>query len=155
VTSRRDIKLYKRLRDAGFRPTPQRLAVYECLLDMARQGRHPDVEELYHAVRRNFPTISRATVRRTLDLLAGLGLARRITFPGDAGRYDGDAHPHVHLRCVDCGTVTDIHVPELPDLLEVVAARSGFLLTGHTLVFTGLCPGCRSSRREAHATQAS
>lgn len=137
------LKLHKRLRDAGFRPTPQRVAVYECLQEFAREGRHPDVEELYQVVRKNFPSISRATVRRTLDLLADLGLARRITFPGGAGRYDGDPHPHVHLRCVDCGTVVDVNVPELPDLVEMVAARSGFLLTGHALIFTGLCPRCQ------------
>lgn len=136
-------KLYKRLRDAGHRPTPQRVAVYERLLECARAGRHPDVEELYEALRATFPSISRTTVRRTLDLLADLGLARRLTFPGDAGRYDGDPHPHVHLRCVSCATVADVELRELPDLLDAVRERSGFLLTGHALVFTGLCPRCQ------------
>lgn len=147
MAPRTSVKLQKRLRDAGFRPTPQRAAVYQCLLELAREGRHPDVEELYQAVRQNFPTISRATVRRTLDLLTGLGLARPITLPGAARRYDGNPHPHVHVRCVDCGTVTEVDVPELPDLLEIVAERSGFILTGHAVVFTGLCPRCQPAAR--------
>jgi len=59
-----------RCRTAGLAVTPQRLAIFRRL---AATDRHPSAEELHAAVRREMPTLSLATVYKTLDALAGIG----------------------------------------------------------------------------------
>ena len=138
-----DGRLGRRLRDAGLRFTPQRMAVYRCLLAFAEHGHHPSVEEVHAALAGTLPPVSEATVRRTLELLVRLGLARRVTLPGEPERYDGDPHPHVHVHCRQCGRMTDVPWPRLAELAGEVEARTGFVLLGQSLVFTGLCPDCQ------------
>ncbi|HEY8488598.1 MAG TPA: Fur family transcriptional regulator [Thermaerobacter sp.] len=137
------VRLARRLRDQGLRMTPQRLAVYRCLQAFAARHHHPTVEEVWRALEGELPQASAATVRRTLDLLVELGLARRVIFPGEAEHFDGDPHLHVHLHCRQCGRVEDVSVPQLNGLEDEIAERTGFVLTGQSLVFTGLCPACQ------------
>lgn len=136
-------RLARRLRDEGLRLTPQRLAVYRCLQDFAARHHHPTVEEVHRALAGVLPLASTATVRRTLDLLVELGLARRVILPGEAEHFDGDPHLHVHVHCRQCGRVEDLSFPQLARLEDGVAAQTGFVLTGQSLVFTGLCPDCQ------------
>jgi Fur family transcriptional regulator, peroxide stress response regulator len=56
-----------RCRAAGLAVTPQRLAIFRRLV---ATDRHPSAEELYATVRREMPTLSLATVYKTLDTLA-------------------------------------------------------------------------------------
>ena len=58
--------LVARLRSAGHRITPQRLAIIKTLVD---SGEHPSVEQIYRRVRKDFPTTSLATVYNTLERL--------------------------------------------------------------------------------------
>ena len=59
------------LRDNGFKVTPQRLAVYEAL---AATEMHPNAEMLYNILQPQYPTMSLATVYKTMDIFAGIGL---------------------------------------------------------------------------------
>lgn len=142
-------RLARRLRDAGLRLTPQRLAVYRCLQDFTARHHHPTVEEVHAALAGTMPLASVATVRRTLDLLVELGLARRVILPGEAEHFDGDPHLHVHLHCRQCGRVEDVILPQLDRLEEEVTERTGFVLVGRSLVFTGLCPDCQHAAARA------
>ncbi len=139
-------RLARRLRDEGLRLTPQRLAVYRCLQEFAARHHHPTVEEVHQALAGVLPLASAATVRRTLDLLVELGLARRVTLPGEAEHFDGDPHLHVHVHCRQCGRVEDLPFPQLERLEEEVVSRTGFVVTGQSLVFTGLCPDCQRAK---------
>ena len=58
-----------RCRAAGLAVTPQRLAIFRRLV---ATDRHPSAEELHAVVRREMPTLSLATVYKTLDTLARL-----------------------------------------------------------------------------------
>jgi Fe2+ or Zn2+ uptake regulation protein len=64
-----------RCRTAGLAVTPQRLAIFRHL---AATERHPSAEELHAAVRREMPTLSLATVYKTLNTLAGIGAVRPV-----------------------------------------------------------------------------
>ena len=92
-----------RCRKAGLAVTPQRLAIFRRL---AATDRHPSAEELHAAVRREMPTLSLATVYKTLDALAGIGAVRPVSRLGARGRWDANLEPHHHLVCTSCGTVT-------------------------------------------------
>ena len=64
------------LEGAGFRCTPQRLAVYQYL---TRAAHHPTAEEVYHGVRSVIPKISLATVYKALEALVATGMATKLT----------------------------------------------------------------------------
>lgn len=73
--------------------TPQRVAVYRALLESED---HPTPEMLYQAVSRDMPSLSVATIYKTLDALVSLGLVRTVPVDGDRRRYDANDETHHH-----------------------------------------------------------
>src|SRR5438309_10764756 len=136
-----------RCRTAGLAVTPQRLAIFRRL---AATDRHPSAEELHAAVRREMPTLSLATVYKTLDVLAGIGAVRPVSRLGARGRWDANLEPHHHLVCTSCGTVTDVAEPRLEAAARpaaALAARHGFEAAGQSVEIVGRCAACRRRRR--------
>ena len=102
------------LEAAGWRCTPQRLAVYDHL---CRAEHHPTAEEVYHAVKAAVPKISLATVYKALEALVASGLAAKLTAGDGSARYDARSDHHYHLRCLRSGAVQDLPTPFDPDLI--------------------------------------
>ena len=128
-----------RLKNAGHRITPQRLAIVKILID---SGEHPSVEQIYRRVRKDFPTTSLATVYNTLERLKEMEEVLELTFSGGS-RYDGrDPRPHPHLRCTVCGAIEDLDI-DLGPASEQVAAKRGYADVHHRLEFCGVCPRCQ------------
>ena len=66
--------------------------------------------------------------------------------PDGADCYDHRTDGHYHIRCISCRKVYDAQFPFMPELTERAGKEEpGFLLTGHTLIFEGICPDCRGS----------
>jgi len=130
------------LKRAGLRLTPQRVAI--CRL-LAESKDHPTAAMIYHALLPQFPTLSLATVYKTLDVLKRLGLVHAL---GDAGdgceHYDADLTPHINLVCMRCHRVSDYEDESIQQVEQRVAARSGYEIQGARIVYYGLCPTCRN-----------
>ena len=75
--------------------TPQRLAVYAALADTTE---HPTAETLYKELRADYPTMSLATVYKSLDAFCEIGIVRELNVGEEAFRYDADISPHPHIR---------------------------------------------------------
>jgi Fur family transcriptional regulator, peroxide stress response regulator len=136
-------------RTAGLAVTPQRLAIFR---QLAGTDRHPSAEELHAAVRREMPTLSLATVYKTLDALARIGAVRPVSRLGARGRWDANLGPHHHLICTGCGAVSDVTEKTLDAAARParrVAARHGFAADGHAVEIFGRCAACRSARLAA------
>lgn len=78
--------LVERLRKEGFRITPQRLEVLRTLLT---SDAHPSAEDLYSQLRKRFPTLSLATVYKTIETLRSMGQVLDLEFKQGSTRYDG------------------------------------------------------------------
>lgn len=125
------------------RLTPQRSAVLEVL---KAADDHPTAAEVYERVRALIPGIGSATVYRTLALLVASGQALELNLGnGAAARYDANISRHDHAVCERCGRAVDIDHPVPPGMVEEVARRSGYSITGYDLQFRGVCPACRAS----------
>ncbi|MHC4923497.1 MAG: Fur family transcriptional regulator, partial [Planctomycetota bacterium] len=69
-----------RLREAGIRPSAQRLAIAEVVL----QGEHHfTADEVHDAARRRVPAVSLATVYNSLHLFVERGLLREVRLDGE------------------------------------------------------------------------
>ena len=84
----------KILREKGFKVTPQRLAVYDAL---SSTKSHPNAEMLYNMLQPSYPTMSLATVYKTMDILAELGLIQVLNVGEDSYRYDAEKIGRAHV----------------------------------------------------------
>ena len=129
-----------KLKGAGYRITPQRLAILKTLVESKE---HPSVEQIYRQVQKDFPTTSLATVYNTLECLKDLDEVLVLPSSG-ASRYDGrNPEPHPHLICTACGRIEDLDV-DLSATVASIAAGTGYTHLRHRLEFYGLCPRCRA-----------
>ena len=129
----------ERLRNAGISPTMQRLAILEHL-EGTRS--HPTADEVYAQLRREYPTIARATVYNTLEALTNAGAILRLTADPTASRYDADLEPHIHFRCHVCGGLYDIAVNTANTLGENV---DGHRVESVRTYAYGVCAECLES----------
>jgi Fur family peroxide stress response transcriptional regulator len=127
-------------RASGHRWTPQRQAVVETLL---RLRHHPTADEIYAAVRRQYPGMSRATVYNTMEALAAMGRIATVTSPDGTRRYDPNPTPHHHLRCRVCGSIVDMAAdPNLPAAQIPARRPRGFRIELVQIEYHGVCSAC-------------
>ncbi len=138
--------LKNKLRERGYKLTPQRRAVLDVIL--ANPGEHLSTEEIYELVKKNnHPEIGLATVYRTLILLAELDVISKLNLDDGLVRYEinlnDDHHHHHHLICTSCGKVIEV----VEDLLDELEARiekdHEFEIYDHKLKFFGICKECK------------
>lgn len=99
------IEIVALFRQHGIQPTPQRIAVAEFVL-AARS--HPTAEEVWTRIQPTCPTISRATVYNTLNLLAEKGLLRMHNIHDGVAVFDGNVERHHHFIDEETGEVFDL-----------------------------------------------
>ncbi len=134
------------LKNHNFKVTPQRLAI----LTLLRSTHvHPSAETIYTNLQEAHPTMSLATVYKTLDAFVQSGLIQQLNIGEDSYRYDADITPHSHLKCVSCNNVVDIH--ELGDsdsIRSEVETRTGYKLLREQFYFFGICPTCQQAKNQ-------
>ena len=126
--------------------TPQRLAVYAALADTTE---HPTAETLYKGLRADYPTMSLATVYKSLDAFCEIGIVRELNVGEEAFRYDADISPHPHIRCMSCDRVADVPITALPALDKNVASVTGYRIVSQQMYFFGYCPECQKKKAGA------
>lgn len=134
------IKIADVLREKGLKVTPQRMAVYSMLSSTTS---HPSAEEIYKALIPDNPTISLATVYKTLDSFKTAGLVQELSVGNGRSNYDADISPHPHIVCTSCGKIYDFQLSALTSLRSAVAEATDFLVEDEQITFYGTCPSCR------------
>jgi len=130
----------KKLRDLGCRITAPRVAVVEALASSAERQ---SAEEILVRVNEFHPSVGRASVFRTLQLLLRSGVLlsssraenRTTYFLSPSGR-------HHHLICTECGRTVSFDECVAEDLEEALAKRYAFCVSGHQLEVFGHCSDC-------------
>ena len=93
------------LRQCDIQPTPQRIAVVEYVL---KSKAHPSADDVLSYARRKCPTVSRATVYNTLNLLVEKRLLGMQTIKEGAVVFDPNVEKHHHFIDDDTGFIYDI-----------------------------------------------
>ena len=113
------------LRDAGLRPTRQRVAPAELLFQ--RGDRHLTAEQLHEEAVQDSVPVSLATVYNTLHQFTEAGLLREVAVEGAKTYFDTNTSNHFHFFCERDGTLMDIDpgsltvegLPEPPENMEI------------------------------------
>jgi Fur family ferric uptake transcriptional regulator len=130
----------RRLREAGYRNGPARVAVIGALDAENCCVSAADV----HASLGN--TVGLASVYRVLESLHAVGLVRRVDVGDGIARYEPlreSGEHHHHLVCTECGKVEAFDDPALERAIRRVEAKSGYAVDQHDVVLQGACNTCR------------
>ena len=120
--------------------TPQRLAVYQYLKST---NEHPSAETIYNALQATYPTMSLATVYKSLKTLVEVNLVQELNVGEGNFRYDANCFEHCHIQCVKCGKVEDLMNLPLPNLNSIVEENSDYKVNWNKVFFYGLCKECQ------------
>lgn len=119
------IALEAKLRQAGLRPTRQRMALAQILFRGV--DRHVSAEELHLEAERAKAGVSLATVYNTLNQFKAAGLLREVAMEGDRSYFDTNTSDHFHFFDEASGELLDIStqglkivgLPRLPEGSEI------------------------------------
>ncbi len=93
------------LRERGIQPTPQRMAVAEFIFGIKS---HLSADQVLEQVRSKCPTISRATVYNTLNLLVEKKLLKAQVLKEGTVVFDSNVQQHHHFIDEETGEIYDI-----------------------------------------------
>jgi Fur family ferric uptake transcriptional regulator len=136
------------LQSRGKRITQQRRII---VAEVFRRHDHFDAEDLMDhlsAATMAGRRVSRPTVYRTLSELVDAGLLRSMTLGGRTVYEHDYGYPqHDHMHCQKCNKLIEFHSDEVAQIGEALAQQHQFRVTGHRLIFTGICADCRVQKR--------
>ena len=114
------------------------------VLDTVKQFRcHPTADEVYEAIIKEHPTVSRTTVYRNLQRLCETGEIQKVEIPDAADRFDRNCRNHYHTVCSQCGRIDDADMDYIADMQQKIKNSHGFVITGYEMIFKGICPDCQ------------
>ncbi len=146
----------RRLKAEGLKYTPERAHILDAILrraaeaDAAARGNGRgsgapargaifEADELVETMRRQGFRVSRATVYRTIKLLAEAGIIEQVPMDSDQSCYQlahGRAASGV-LVDAETGEATPFEIPELEALRDRICRERGMIAEGHRLVIYG------------------
>lgn len=121
-----------RLREHGIQPSAQRVAIARYVLET---DTHPSADQVFAAVRKALPVVSRATVYNTLHLFVRRGLLRELVLAPGRVVYDPKMDPHHHLIEEESGRIHD--VPWEAVRMPRVEGVPGFAVHEYMVVMRG------------------
>jgi Fur family peroxide stress response transcriptional regulator len=126
----------------GLNVTYQRIAIYKALMENAE---HPTAEDIYNTVKQDYPTISLATVYKSLETLAEHNIISKVTHLHNTVRYDGETDTHHHLICIKCKSILDVYDEKLNGLKIPEKDNNGFQILDYKVQFEGICSDCQKN----------
>lgn len=124
------------LQQRGVTLSFQRLKVLEYLVV---HKNHPTVEEIYHNLHKEIPTLSKSTVYNTLKTLVEVDVVKEILIENNEARYDIITDFHGHFKCEQCGKIYNFDI-QLDDM--ALDGLNKFFIKQKDVYFKGVCPDC-------------
>lgn len=105
---------------------------------------HFEADDLLVILKQKGRKTSRATIYRTLEILAQAGVLRKVCLGGAAIQFEkASIKPrHDHLICQKCGTKYEFFMPELLELQDKVCQNNNFKMEDYCFQIFGLCAEC-------------
>jgi Fur family transcriptional regulator, ferric uptake regulator len=132
------------LDDAGYRRTGARRSIADLIA--AKRGPFTAADLVEDARARRLG-IGRATIFRTLDVLADLHAVERLDLPtGEHAYVACEPVHHHHVVCSNCGASRDVDDAGWRAVVSDIERRTGYRIDDHRLELFGRCPDCQRIR---------
>lgn len=122
----------EQLRQAGLRPTRQRIALAELLF--VQGHRHVTAESLHEEARAAGVAVSLATVYNTLHQFTDAGILRQVAVDSARCYFDTNVSDHSHFFFEESGELADIEGRHV-EVEALPQAPSGHEISGVDVIF--------------------
>lgn len=139
------IKAHQKLLSAGIRPSVQRIAILEHLMNCYT---HPTVDDVYKQLHKQISTLSKTTVYNTLRMFAEAKIINMITIDDHRVCYDGITEQHAHFFCTHCECIVDLPYDHKQPKLEQPLAIQGHQINDVQLYYKGTCAACLKTPKQ-------
>ena len=126
------------LKEHRLKVTPQRLKI----ISMLEKHGHINIEDLYGEMRKEFPSVSLATIYKNINQMIESGLIQEVKLPRSKSVYELIKDPHLHMVCDVCHKVEDI-VIGTEKVIEEAEKLSGYVIQESFITLRGICPECQ------------
>lgn len=126
----------RKLRSVGLKYTPERAAILDAII---RRDQVFEADKLMQDMRASKFRVSKATVYRTIKLLAEAGIVQQVLFDSEQAHYQlayGVKSSGLLIN-VDTREITPIELPELASIRDRVCRERGLAPEGHRFVIYG------------------
>lgn len=103
------------IKDSGLKATHQRIVIFKAL---AECNLHPAIDWLFERVKEDYPSISLATVYKTMETFVEAGVVKRVKCEDGKIRFDANMEPHNHMYCENTGEIFDFEDKGLQAVIE-------------------------------------
>jgi Fe2+ or Zn2+ uptake regulation protein len=122
------------------RPSHIRSAISELV---SASSRHDwTIDDVVGELERRGVDADFSSVFRGLSRLAEDGTVQRVELGDGKARFEAARDHHEHVRCERCGAVGEVAGCLVDRVVPAVEEQTGFAVTGHRLLFSGLCGAC-------------
>ena len=128
----------------GLKLTTQRLAIFNSIIS---RKDHPTTEKVYESLKKKYPTISLATVYKTLHIFKEVGLIQELNFSDGNIRYDPNMELHINIICIKCGGITDYSNKKIKDLWQFIISDLNFKPEGQRIDIYYECENCKNIKK--------
>lgn len=106
--------LAKEIKETGLKATQQRIVILKALYESLN---HPSSEEVYDGIKKKNPSISLATVYKTLECFVNSGMILKVATSDGLMRYDAKTDQHNHIFLSNTNEIIDFYDEELTQLI--------------------------------------
>ena len=106
--------------EKGLKATPQRIVIYDALVSNCN---HPTAEAIHEHIKISQPTISLATVYKTLETFVEYQLAQKVSTVEGTYRYDGKTEEHHHIVIEETNEIIDFDDEQIKALMKTHMAQ--------------------------------
>lgn len=135
------VDIINELKAHNLKATPQRIAIFEMLNSTTE---HPNADTIYKALYPSHPSMSLATVYKTLDTLKNANLIQVLNVGEDSYRYDTNTKSHPHAICVNCHRVYDMNIDLYSDIENKINSETEFEFVDQQIYCYVKCPNCKN-----------
>jgi Fur family ferric uptake transcriptional regulator len=128
------------LKDAGLKKTKQRNLILEIIQSSSKPI---TAEKIFEIIKSENNNTNLSTIYRTLNILCEKGLLfKTLKSDGTASYQLNDASHKHYITCCSCHNSMLIDSCPIKDLSDKIVNETGFIVTGHSIELTGICPKC-------------
>lgn len=105
---------------------------------------HLTADTIYADLKKDNPELSLGTVYRNLTKLTEIGAIKKVSLPNQVDKFDKNLEPHAHFICDECGSITDINIPEVDKFLNKISKGEDISIRKYEITLNGTCKKCKS-----------